>query len=115
MNAKFDKLTPGIGAKLNLFFDCCFTVLTLLAALRTHEILQTRVFVLLAVALLAWLCTAVFLRLYSPCTPRSRWDNMVLTVIAAITVTVSTVKDPVRDEIDRLDAAELRANKGKPL
>ncbi len=90
MNAKFDKLTPGIGAKLNLFFDCCFTILTLLAALRTHEILQTRVFVLLATALLAWLCTAVFLRLYSACTPRSRWDNMVLTGIAAITVTVST-------------------------
>jgi exopolysaccharide biosynthesis polyprenyl glycosylphosphotransferase len=90
MNGKFDKLAPGVGAKLNLAFDLAFVLLTFLAALTSPvDQIMPRVLVLISVATAAWFCAVVFLRLYSPCTPRTRLDSIVLIAIAAIAVSFS--------------------------
>ncbi len=84
MNGRLDKIAPGLAAKLNLLFDEAFALLfVLLSAARGGVVLDGRVLILSAVIAGGWFFAAAVLRLYSPCTPRSRADSIVLHLVGA--------------------------------
>ncbi|MEZ4272502.1 MAG: sugar transferase [Myxococcota bacterium] len=107
MNGKFDKLAPGLTAKLNLLFD--LTLVLVMVPLATHPeqlILNTRLLTLSAAGVSIWLFAAALLRLYSPWTPRSSADNVFLGLLATAGLTISLVLLDrfLTQEYPRLDA-----------
>lgn len=90
MNGRFDKLAPGLAAKLNFAFDLVFAVLTLLLATAADpEAFDDRLVALALLVTLTWLVGAAVLRLYSPATPRTKADSVILDLIAVAGVTVA--------------------------
>lgn len=92
MNGRFDKLAPGLAAKLNFAFDEVFVVLTLLlAAAGQPPSFDDRLAVLSLLVALAWFVGAGVLRLYSPCTARTKADSVVLDLIVVAGTTAVLV------------------------
>ncbi len=85
MYDRFDRIAPGLTAKINLLIDVVL-VLALLAvaspAIRQVSGLAYAVIGTLAV--MAWLLSATVVRLYSPCTPRTRMDSLAMGTLAVI-------------------------------
>src|SRR5262245_40048806 len=97
MMNRFDTLTPGRAAKLNLATDLCLVLF--LVAVRDGQYYlasDTRPTALLLVAAITWLMLAAVLRLYSPCTPRGLFDDLLLGSLAVGGVTLMVgFTDPV--------------------
>ena len=91
MNGRFDKIAPGLAAKLNFFFDEAFGVLSLLLAIATDPpwVFDSRVGLLSLVAALSWFVAAAILRLYSPCSPRTKADSALLSIVAVAGTTAA--------------------------
>ena len=93
MNTTLDKLTPGWPAKLNLSFDLLViigaTLLALTGPAWGDPGDEPKYISLAFLGVLAWLVGAFILRLYSPATPRSHADHLVLTLLLVIFVTIS--------------------------
>lgn len=88
MRDTLDKLTPGWPAKLNLAFDVVLLVLAMSASMQVG--FDTPSFASLSlVAILGWLIGTAVLRLYSPCTPRSKTDQLTLTLLLVVLVALS--------------------------
>jgi exopolysaccharide biosynthesis polyprenyl glycosylphosphotransferase len=83
MNSCLDKLLPGFAAKFNLAMDLAFLALGIGLFLGGAELL------LLGWAIAVWIFATTVLRLYSPLTPRTLFDTMVLRIIAVAAVTAS--------------------------
>jgi len=80
MNNCLDKLLPGFAAKFNLAADLVFL------ALGIGLFLGGVPWVLLSWSIGAWILATTILRLYSPLTPRTFFDTMVLRFIAILAV-----------------------------
>lgn len=90
MNDRFDRIAPGKLAKLNLTLDILLCVLILLYTCHLPEIGAVEAFVsLAALGASSWIVITVILRLYSPCTPRTRLDSLALQGIGVIGITVA--------------------------
>lgn len=88
MRDTLDKLTPGWPAKLNLAFDVLLLVLAM--SLSMQGGFDTPSFTSLAlVGVVGWLIGTAILRLYSPCTPRSKTDQLTLTLMLVVLVALS--------------------------
>lgn len=88
MRDTLDKLTPGWPAKLNLAFDLLLLVLAMTASMQGG--FDAPSFASLAlVGLVGWLIGTAVLRLYSPCSPRSKTDQLTLTLLLVALVSVS--------------------------
>ncbi|MFC1611688.1 sugar transferase, partial [Myxococcota bacterium] len=89
MHDRFDKIAPGIPAKLTLVTDAVLVILALVAACGGLRLVFEIEIVALAVAAVAsWFFSAAVFRLYSPCTPRKVLDNMTLGFLGVATVTI---------------------------
>ncbi len=90
MNDRLDKIAPGLTAKLNLFFDEVFAILAvLLAVTPTHPLTDSHIALVCGAVMLSWFVAAALLRLYSPCTPRTNADSLVLCCLAVVIVLCS--------------------------
>lgn len=88
MTQKFDKLVPGRAAKLNLLADVL--LVAFIIALRDGQSAfeaDARPLTLIFVGIASWIFASAAVRLYSPCTPRSNLDNLLLGLMAAGGVT----------------------------
>ncbi|MCC7075419.1 MAG: sugar transferase [Deltaproteobacteria bacterium] len=85
MRDTLDKLTPGWPAKLNLACDVLLLVLAMAASMQGG--FDAPAFASLAlVGVVGWLIGTAVLRLYSPCTPRSKTDQLTLTLLLVVIV-----------------------------
>jgi exopolysaccharide biosynthesis polyprenyl glycosylphosphotransferase len=87
MNDRFDKITPGLPAKLGLVVDALFVFGALWLALQ--QPIQAMWSPLVPAVLFAWFLAAAILRLYSPCTPRTEFDSLMLGGLGAAGVTIA--------------------------
>jgi exopolysaccharide biosynthesis polyprenyl glycosylphosphotransferase len=87
MNGRFDKIAPGLPAKVGLLIDAILVCGALWLIVPQPSLL----FSTATPAVLAWFFAAAILRLYSPCTPRRELDYLTLYAVgvAAVTVTVA--------------------------
>jgi exopolysaccharide biosynthesis polyprenyl glycosylphosphotransferase len=87
-----DKLTPGWPAKVNLAFDLVLVLIASALALLgpVWEPGDEPKYASLALlGVIAWVVGAAMLRLYSPATPRTHVDHLVLTLLLATAVSLS--------------------------
>jgi exopolysaccharide biosynthesis polyprenyl glycosylphosphotransferase len=90
MNGRFDKIAPGLAAKLNLLLDELLAVLSLLLVSTVHaQLHDQRLSVITITVVAGWFLAAGLLRLYSPCTPRTKADAVILNAIAVFGVALT--------------------------
>lgn len=89
MNSSLDKLTPGWPAKANLAFDLVVLFGASALSLQGAPLDEPAVLSLALVAFLGWLFGVAVLRLYSPATPRTHDDHLVLTLLLVVSVSFS--------------------------
>jgi exopolysaccharide biosynthesis polyprenyl glycosylphosphotransferase len=83
MRNNFDKIVPGSMGKIHLCADVCGVVFAVyVSVVPKISIYTARAAGVAITACLAWLLVASVVRLYSPCSPRSMWDHLLLRVIA---------------------------------
>jgi exopolysaccharide biosynthesis polyprenyl glycosylphosphotransferase len=82
-----DKLTPGWPAKLNLAFDLAVLVIASLLAMQS-TVDDPAYSSLALMGIVGWLIGAAVLRLYSPHTPRGNGDQLALTLMLVVLVSL---------------------------
>lgn len=88
MYERFDKLAPGVPAKMNLALDAVVVALVLLTTWGWQPPAPMQdALAICGIAVIVWFCSAAVLRLYSPCTPRGEMDSFVLTALAVAATT----------------------------
>ncbi len=98
MHGRLDQIVPGLLAKLRFAFDEIFLAFAIIiTALGGQNASDARVTGLIFAGTFGWFCAAALLRLYSPCTPRTKADGVLLTlvgvagVVAALTLADMTL------------------------
>jgi len=96
MHETFDKLAPGVYAKLSFALDCFLAFTLVLLTTRGATPIHPDAIALGALATCGWIFAATVLRHYSPCSPRSLLDGSMLalfgvTGVAACLSLVSTL------------------------
>ena len=95
MYERFDRIAPGSAAKTNLVIDIVLVLVVLVIASGGFgRVLDATYSLTGALAVSAWILSTTLLRLYSPCTPRTRGDSLAMGIFAvAATTGVTVVSD----------------------